>query len=114
MTIKVNEKGQPARVATNFDMSASTGLTMKFIPPSSGGTEFTVTNLSASPVTAPAVALVNDPELGNRPASTYFEYITTGLEFDAAGDWTACCLYQDASLDLEANKTIFPIGESCF
>jgi len=114
LSIKVGEKGQPARIATNFDMSGSTGLTIKFIPPSTGGTEFTVTEVSGSPVTAPAVPLTNDPELGNRAASTYFEYITTGLEFDAPGDWTACGLYQDATRDLEANQTIFPIDASCF
>ena len=113
MTIKVNEKGQPARVATNFDMSASTGLTMKFIAPS-GGTDFTVTDASPSPVSAPAVALVDDPELGNRAASTYFEYTTTGTEFDIAGDWAVCCQYQDAARVLESDPVIYPIDESCF
>lgn len=119
MTIKVGEANQPARVATNFDLSAhltspSVGLTMKFIPPASGGTEFTVTNLSTPDVTAPAVPLVNDPELGNRAASTYFQWLTDDTSFDAPGDWTACCLYDDGINTREANQTIFPIGASCF
>jgi len=111
MTIKVGEKGQPVRIATNFDMSASTVLTIAFTL--EGGTNFTVTNSSPSPVSAPAVALVNDPQLGNRAASTYFEYTTTGTEFDIDGDWQACAVYEDASRILNANKVTIPIGKAC-
>jgi len=64
-------------------------------------------------VSAPAVALVNDPELGNVAASTYFEYSTSGTEFDIKGTWTACAVYTDASLTLNANKVTFTIGGEC-
>jgi hypothetical protein len=116
MTIKAGEKGQPFRIAADFDMSGSTGLSIKFTKPD-GTTTFTVTEASGSPVTAPAVALTNDP--GFNPvrsvaASEYFEYTSTGLEFDVDGEWTACGLYEDASLTLEANTVTFTIGETCF
>lgn len=109
MTIKVGEKGQPFRIATAFDMSGSSALSIAFTAPT-GGTDFTVTDPD---VTAPAVALTDDPELGNVPASMYFEYTTTGTEFDIAGDWSACAVYTDASLILNADKVDFTIGAAC-
>ena len=112
MTIKVTEKGQPFRIATGFDMSGSTALSIAFTAPD-GGTDFTVTNLTTPAVSAPAVALVNDPELGNQSASTYFEYTTDGTEFDVSGEWSACGVYTDASLILNANKVTFTIGAAC-
>ena len=112
MTIKVGEKGQPARISTGFDMSGSTGLTIIWTAPTDG-TNFTVTEATTPAVTAPAVALVNDPELGDVAASTYFEYITDGNEFDIPGDWEACATYFDASLTLHANKVIFTILATC-
>jgi len=112
MSIKVGEKGQPFRLSTGFDMSGSTALSLAFTAPS-GGTDFTATNLTTPAVTAPAVALTNDPELGTVAASTYFEYTTDGTEFDVAGTWTVCGTYTDASLILEANSATFTIGASC-
>jgi hypothetical protein len=109
MTIKVGEKGQPFRISTGFDMSGSTALSIAFTAPADG-TSFTVTNPD---VTAPAVALTNDPELGSVAASTYFEYTTTGTEFDVAGTWSACATYTDATLILNANKVTFSIGAAC-
>ena len=112
MTIKVTEKGQPFRISTGYDMSGSTALSISFTAPTNG-TSFVVTQATTPAVTAPAVALTNDPELGNVPASTYFEYTTSGTEFDIAGTWTACATYEDASLKLKANKVTFEIGEEC-
>lgn len=112
MTIKVGEKGQPFRISTTFDMSGSTGLDIAFTAPATG-TDFTATEVSSPAVTAPAVALTNDPELGNVSASTYFEYTTDGTEFDVAGEWEACGVYEDGSLILKADKVTFTIGESC-
>lgn len=113
MTIKVGEKGQPFRIDTNgFDMSGSTALSIAFTAPT-GGTDFTYTQATTPAVTAPAVALTNDPELGNVAASTYFEVTTDGTEFDIAGTWKACATYTDASLTLEADEVEFTIGESC-
>ena len=109
MTIKKDEKGQPFRIGTGFDMSGSTSLTIKFTKPD--GTELTVTNPD---VTAPATPLVNDPYLGSIPASTYFEYTSTGLDFDQAGEnWKACGTYADASLTLFTGEVTFTIDESC-
>jgi len=115
MTIKVGEKGQPFREATGFDMSGFTALSIEFTAPT-GGTSFTATDVTTPAVTAPAVPLVNDP--GFTPAqsvaaSTYFEYITDGTEFDIAGQWIACAVYTDASRVLNANKVTFTIGASC-
>jgi len=115
MSIKVGEKGQPFRIATGFDMSGSTALSIVFTAPTNG-TSFTVTQATSPAVTAPAVALTNDP--GFTPAqsvaaSTYFEYTTSGTEFDIAGTWTACAVYTDASLILNANKVTFTIGAAC-
>tara|TARA_R110000822_G_scaffold65687_3_gene160799 strand:- start:2212 stop:2553 length:342 start_codon:yes stop_codon:yes gene_type:complete len=112
MTIKVGEKGQPFRIATGYDMSSSTALSIKFTKPDA--TTFTVTNLTTPAVSAPAVALTNDPELGSVAASTYFEYTTDGTEFDIAGtNWTACGVFTTAALVLEANEVTFTIGASC-
>ena len=90
MTIKVTEKGQPFRIATSFDMSGNTALQIEFTAPTSG-TDFTATDLTTPAVSAPAVALVNDPELGSVTASTYFEYTTDGTEFDATKIKCAFC-----------------------
>jgi hypothetical protein len=115
MTIKVGEKGQPFRIATGFDMSGSTVLSIVFVAPTNG-TSFTKTNATTPAVTAPAVTLTNDPGFTPAqtvPASTYFEYITDGTEFDVSGQWTACAVYADASVTLNANKVTFTIGGSC-
>lgn len=112
MTIKVGEKGQPFRISTSYDMSGSTALSIKFTAPATG-TDFTKTNSTTPAVSAPAVALTNDPELGNVSASEYFEYTTDGTEFDVAGEWKACGTYTDASLILEADEVTFTIGASC-
>jgi len=112
VSIKVTEKGQPFRISTGFDMSGSSALSIKFTAPSAG-TDFTKTNSTTPAVSAPAVALTNDPELGTVPASEYFEYTTDGTEFDVDGDWKACGVYTDASLILEADEVTFAIGASC-
>jgi hypothetical protein len=115
MTIKIGEKGQPFRIATDYDMSGFTALSIKFTKPD-GTTTFTVTNLTTPAVSAPAVALTNDP--GFTPprsvaASKYFQYTTSGTEFDVAGTWTACGTYTTASLILIANEVTFTIAEGC-
>ena len=115
MTIKVGEKGQPFRIATGFDMSGNTVLSIVFTAPT-GGTNFTRTDSTTPAVTAPATPLTNDP--GFTPpqsvaASTYFEYITDGTEFDKDGEWSACAVYTDASRILNADKVTFNIGAAC-
>ena len=112
MTIKVTEKGQPFRISTGFDMSGNTALSITITRPD--GSTFERTDLTTPAVTAPAVALTNNPELGSIPASTYLEYITDGTEFDVSGaNWKACGVFTSASLLLEANEVTFTIGASC-
>lgn len=107
--INATEVGKIFRYATGFDMSASTALTLNF------SHEDNVTSFSATTpdVTAPAVQ-VTDPDLGSLPANTYMEYITTGLDFTKAGDWTVCGIYEDATpkkfIGLDA---VFTVGDSC-
>jgi len=111
MSIKVAEIGQPFRIDASFDMSGSTGLEIKFTDPS--GTEFTYTQATTPAVTAPADALTNDPELGNVPASEYFEITTDVDMFETAGTWYACGRYLDGTKDLYADEVEFIIKEQC-
>ena len=114
-SIKVTEKGQPFRIATDYDMSGYTGLEIVFTAPP-GGTDFTVTDLTTPAVTVPAVALTNDPGFSpprSVAASEYFEYITDGTEFDKAGTWYACGEYRDATRTLKAGRVQFTIGAEC-
>ena len=75
MTIKVGERGQPFRIDASFVMSGNSGLEIKITDPD--GVETTFTKSTTPAVSAPAVALVNDKELGNVPASEYWELTTT-------------------------------------
>ena len=115
MTIKVGEKGQPFFIAAGFDLSGFTGLTIEFTAPT-GGTDFIATDLTTPAVTAPAVQLNNDPAFDppqTVAASTYFQYITDGTEFDIDGEWKACAFYTDASLVLNADSVTFEVGARC-
>jgi len=91
MGIKVGESNKTFRYATNFDMSGSTTLTLKFTPPS--GTSFDITTPR---VTAPAVA-VSDPDLGALTASTYMEFQTLSTDFLEAGNYVVCGTYESTA-----------------
>jgi hypothetical protein len=96
MSISKGEIGRIFNFGTSYDMSGSTGLELKFTKPD--GTEVTVTNLSTPAVTAPAVELTSDPDIGTQAASTYFQYINTSADFyDQAGTWTVCGTYVDGT-----------------
>ena len=116
MTIKKGSIGVPLRIATGFDMSGFTTLTMDITKPD--GTVLQKTS-GAGEVTAPAVALVNDPDLGNVPASTYFEYINTIDDYDVVGDasdtnpWKVCGVYEDAIQTLPVSPVPFTVLEGC-
>ena len=116
MTIKVGSIGVPLRIATGFDMSGSTSLTMVITKPD--GTKLTKTS-GAGEVSAPAVPLVNDPDLGNVPASEYFEYTNAVDDYDVAGDktdtnpWKACGTYVDGSQTLPVSPVPFTVAEGC-
>ncbi len=116
MTIKVGSLGIPLRVATGFDMSSSTSLTMIITKPD--GTQLTKTS-GAGEVSAPAVALTNDPDLGNVAASTYFEYTNTVDDYDVQGlstdtnPWKVCGTYVDGSQTLPVSPVPFTVLEGC-
>ncbi len=116
MTIKVGSIGIPLRVATGFDMSGFTSLTMNITKPD--GTVLTKTS-GAGEVTAPATPLVNDPDLGNVAASTYFEYINTVNDYDVTGNaadtnpWKVCGIYIDGTQTLPVSPVAFTVLEGC-
>ncbi|NOY72174.1 MAG: hypothetical protein GXP14_07320 [Gammaproteobacteria bacterium] len=94
--IVATEVGRAFRLSTNdFDMSGNTGLTLNFTSPT--GIALQKTELTTNAVSAPAVALVNDPDLGNQAASTYFEFLTVATDFTEAGTWTVCGIYTDGT-----------------
>jgi len=95
MTIRVSEVGKAFRYSTGFDMSAFTELTLIFTKPDL--TQLTKDTGTTNAVSAPAVALVNDADLGNVPASTYMQFLTVAADFDQAGIWTVCGIYEDAT-----------------
>jgi hypothetical protein len=114
--IKVGSIGVVLRVATGFDMSGSTSLTLKITKPD--GTILTKTS-GAGEVSAPATPLVNDPDLGSVAASTYFEYTNavndyteTGLSTDDNA-WTVCGIYVDGSQTLPVSPVPFTVSEGC-
>jgi hypothetical protein len=115
MSITQSEVGRVFRLSTGgFDMSASTGLTLNFTKPD--GTTLTKTEASVNPVTAPAVALVNDPDLGNQATSTYFEFTSVAADFDQPGTWTVCGIYTDATPKVyhtESPPKEFEVLEAC-
>ena len=116
MTIKVGSIGIPLRIATGFIMSGSTSLTMIITKPD--GTQLTKTS-GAGEVSAPAVALTNDPDLGNVDASTYFEYTNAVDDYTVAGastdtsPWKVCGTYVDGSQTLPVPNVPFTVLEGC-
>ena len=117
MTIKVGSIGVPLRIATGFDMSGSTSLTMEITKPD--GTVLTKTS-GAGEVSAPAVTLpLTDPDLPGALASTYFEYINavddyteTGLATDT-NPWKVCGIYVDGSQILPVSPVPFTVSAGC-
>jgi hypothetical protein len=108
MGIKAGTIGVPLRVATGFNMSGSTSLTLVLTKPS--GAKLTKTNPD---VTAPAVALVDAPGIGSVAASTYFEYTNTIDDYDETGTWAVCGTYQDATQTLPVSPVQFTIDAGC-
>lgn len=94
-------------------MSGYTGLTLIFTKPD--GTTLTKTEASSNAVDAPAVALISDPDLGDQPASTYFEFSSIASDFDQPGTWYVCGIYTDATrtYHTEAPAKSFTVLEAC-
>ncbi len=116
MTIKKGSIGIPLRIATGFDMSGSTSLTMIITKPD--GTKLTKTS-GAGEVSAPAVALTSDPDLGNVDASKYLEYTNTVDDYTVTGlstdtnPWTVCGTYVDGSQTLPVPPVPFTVLPGC-
>jgi len=109
MSIRVGQVGVPFRVATGFDMSGSTALSLIFTRPD--GTQLTKTNPD---VTAPAVPLAGDPDLGSVAASTYFEYTNTVDDYDQEGTWEVCGIYTDGTPKVYPTSPVsFTVLEGC-
>jgi hypothetical protein len=116
MTMKVGNIGVPLRVATGFDMSGSTSLTMIITKPD--GSKLTKTS-GAGEVSAPAVALTDDPDVGTVAASTYLEYTNAVDDYDVEGlstdtnPWEVCGIYVDGSQTLPVPRVPFTVLEGC-
>ncbi len=113
MSIQVGQFGVPFRLSTNgLDMSSFTKFTLNFTDPN--GLALQKTELTTNAVSAPAVALVNDPDLGNQSASTYFELITLVTDFTVAGTWSVCGFAEDATRGLPTIEDYtFEVLEAC-
>jgi hypothetical protein len=110
MTIRRGEIGRTFILATGFDMSAFTELRLTFTDPN--GTSVTVT--TADGVTAPAVPLVDDPDVGDQPASTYFQFVNSTDIYNTIGTWTVCGAYVDAAPStFFTGKPQFEVLEGC-
>ena len=113
MSIIVGQYGVPFRMSTNgLDMSAFTGFTINFTGPD--GSTLQKTEATTNAVSAPAVALTNDPDLGTQAASTYLEFVTVVGDFTVAGDWTACAIVTDATRGLPTTADVeFEVLAAC-
>lgn len=119
MMISVGESGRAVRILTNFDLSLSTDLVMKFTSPD-GTIDFELN--SSDGVIAPASDTAPLPPDNNfsggvMPANHYMEYITDGAEFSVAGDWMVCVRYINSLSDpddiyVSADST-YTILEAC-
>ncbi len=93
-------------------MSSSSGLTLNFTKPDK--TTLQKTEATVNAVTAPAVALVNDPDLGDQAASTYMQFTTVAADFDQPGLWTVCGIYTDATPKIfHGTDVTFTVLDSC-
>ncbi len=121
MSISVGEFGYPWRLSTNgLDMSSFTGFELNFTKPDDSTLQ--KDEASANPVSAPAVALVNDPDLGSQSASTYLEFTPVVADFDQEGTWNVCAFVEDATRGLRTQLLdsngdpidyTFEVGAAC-
>ena len=122
---RIGEKGRLFRLSTGgLDMSSSTTLRLKFTKPN-GTDKMEKTNSSANAVTAPAVALTNDPAVGTQSANTYFEFATladdadnsNAATFDVAGTWKVCGIFEKTTDSppriLMGNDVTFTVLPAC-
>lgn len=106
MALHVNDVGKLFRLATSFNMSAATSLTINFTKPD--GTTLSVT----TGVTAPAAA-ITDPDLGALAASEYMQYSIVATNIDQAGVWRACGIYTTATESFSSAEATFTVLAAC-
>jgi len=91
--LKVGESGKIFRVASGFDMSSNTELTLTFYVPSTPAS--TVLKTTADGVVLGAG--VTDPDLGVLAANEYVEYdIEAGVLADD-GEWKVTLTYENTA-----------------
>jgi hypothetical protein len=120
MSIKVGDIGRPIYVPTNFDLSGSTELEIKFTSPD-GTVSFTKnTSDGVTAPSSPSPDLPNDPETGFPggvfPADTYMLYLNVAGDFDAggAGLWNVCTAYTDGTPKYyQGLDGLLNIGSAC-
>ena len=83
MSYRVGEFGKPIYLATGFDMSGNSALTVVFTKPDG--------SMLQKPATAPNVAI------GSMPANTYFEVTPEDGDIDQSGGWAAYGIYEDST-----------------
>ena len=92
MAIRVGEIGKRFRYGTSFDLSSSTVLTLNITSP-----DGTVLTKTTPDVTAPNVTVVEPSPVGQLLANTYMEFTTISTDFDQAGVYCVCGIYEDGT-----------------
>lgn len=105
--MRVGEIGKIINLATGFDLSGASTLSVVLTPPS--GVKKTKTGSS---VTAPAVS---DPSTSPPlVADEYFQYTTEAGDIDESGVWGICGVYEDATpKKFYTDGAKFNVDESC-
>ena len=107
MSIRVGEVGKLFDLGTAFDMSSNTELTINFTKPD-GTTKLTLTK------TGGRVSIVASLSAGGFPSNTYMQISTIASDFDVAGVWTVCGIYQDATPKIfHSADATFTVLEAC-
>ena len=117
MTIKIGEVGKEFNYSTLFDLSAFTGLELKFTSPTG---VITILTSAGGRVSAPAVfipsvpATATEDEVPAIAASTYMQITTIATDFTEVGTWTVCGTYNDATpKEFFGDDATFEIGDDC-
>lgn len=105
--MRVGEVGKIINLATGFNLSGASTLSIVLSKPS--GTTVTKTGVS---VTAPAVSdTTTTPPL---VANEYFQYTTEAGDIDESGNWGICGVYEDSTpKKFYTAEAQFSVDESC-
>lgn len=103
--MNVGEYGLALNVNANYNLSASTSLTLDFTRPDN--TTFSRTGAS---VTAPAVPYVTLDGNGTYAASQYAKYIIAAGDLTAAGPYSVRLTYLDGTKLLKSDPASFTVN----